>query len=299
MKKFVAAGLSVVLVTGFVMGCSSLSLNGASSGTFTLWQLPNQTKSQMMSYVLRSVNGKLVVIDGGTAGDAAYLRAFLKEHGGHVEAWFLTHPHSDHCDALCEILREPEGIEIGTLYTSLPDSVWVEELADASEKTTYATLQKTLLETKRAPVEVALGQKLEIGGILIEVLGVKNPDIRKNPINNSCMVLRVSDKHKSVLFLADSGFEEGQKLLQGEYADRVPSDYVQMAHHGQNGVGQDVYAKIQPKYCLWPTPLWLWDNDTGAGKGSGHWKTLEVRAWMDPMGIKKHYLMFEGLQKIE
>ncbi|MCU0962279.1 MAG: hypothetical protein MUF48_19450 [Pirellulaceae bacterium] len=33
----------------------------------TLWQLPNQTSTQMMSYVLQSARGKVVVIDGGNA----------------------------------------------------------------------------------------------------------------------------------------------------------------------------------------------------------------------------------------
>ena len=79
----------------------------------------------------------------------------------------------------------------------------------------------------------------------------------------------------------------------------MPSDYVQMAHHGQNGVGEAVYQKIQPKYCLWPTPKWLWDNDNGGGEDSGKYHTKEVRGWMERLPIQKHYRMFDGLQKIE
>ena len=81
------------------------------------------------------------------------------------------------------------------------------------------------------------------------------------------------------------------------YAKRLASDYVQMAHHGQNGVDKDFYKAVAAKYALWPTPRWLWDVDSGKGKGSGPWKTLEVRAWMKELGIEKNYVSADGLYK--
>lgn len=58
----------------------------AAAESFTLWQLPEQTHSQMMSYVIRTPGDKIVVIDGGVKGDADYLRKFLLDLGGKVEA---------------------------------------------------------------------------------------------------------------------------------------------------------------------------------------------------------------------
>ncbi|HPO17269.1 MAG TPA: MBL fold metallo-hydrolase [Candidatus Hydrogenedentes bacterium] len=292
----------VIGIVGLMFSCSTSP--GASDevktsgNTFTLWQLPNQTNSQMMSYVIRSVGGKIVVIDGGTSGDAPYLRDFLKKQGGAVEAWFITHPHSDHCNALVEILKDLQGLTIGSIYASLPESAWIEEVADPSEKKTYADLMAALSRAQCSVSGLELGEKLVIDGIHIRILGIKNPEIKVNPINNSCVVMRVSDKQKSVLFLADLGAQGGRKLLSSKLARHLPSEYVQMAHHGQNGVNEDVYKAINPGYCLWPAPLWLWDNNPGSGKGTGHWKTLEVRAWMEKFPIKRHYLLFEGLQEI-
>jgi len=40
----------------------------AESAHFSLWQLPSQTRSQMMSYVLSTRGGKVMVIDGGNRG---------------------------------------------------------------------------------------------------------------------------------------------------------------------------------------------------------------------------------------
>lgn len=39
--------------------------------TFTLWQLPPQTETQNLAYVLRSCTRQIVVVDGGMKGDAA------------------------------------------------------------------------------------------------------------------------------------------------------------------------------------------------------------------------------------
>lgn len=253
----------------------------------------------MMSYVLQTVNGKVIVIDGGTAGDAPYLRDFLKAHRNRVDAWFLTHMHDDHIDALREILKKADGLEIGPMYASMPDLDWINQFASPSEKKTCDDFAAALTQANRHVEELTLGQKICLDGVCVEVLGIRNPEIHQNPWNNSSVVLRVSDRRKSILFLADLGVEGGRKLLEGPYADRLPSDYVQMAHHGQRGVSSDFYRRVNPTYCLWPTPKWLWDNDLGKGVNSGQWKTLEVRSWMEQFPIKKHFLMFEGLQTIQ
>ncbi|MBX7257015.1 MAG: MBL fold metallo-hydrolase [Candidatus Hydrogenedentes bacterium] len=267
--------------------------------TFTLWQLPNQTNSQIMSYVLQTKGGKLIVIDGGVAGDAPYLREFLRAHGNRVDVWFLTHPHDDHMNAMHELVKNPDGLTIGPIYASMPDRDWVNLYCNEADKKQYAEFVATMQSANRELIELRLGQTFRIDGVRIEVLGVKNPEFHNNPLNNSSAVLRVWDSNKSVLFLGDLGYEGGNKLLASPYAKRLHCDYVQMAHHGQNGVSREFYRTVNPTYCLWPTPKWLWDNDSGGGKGSGKWKTLEVREWMSQLPVKQHYVMCEGLQTIE
>ncbi len=270
----------------------------AQAPSFRLWQLPNQTPTQMMSYVLLSSRRKILVIDGGNPGDAPYLARFLKEKGGHVTAWFISHPHIDHVGALTEILKKPDGLKIDALYGSLPERSWMGKHASKEEMQTYTRFMDALKQAGRTVEDLELGQTLQFDEIRIQVLGIRNPEITGNAINNSSVILRVSDSHKSVLFPGDLGVEGGEKALKGPYADQLPSLCVQMAHHGQNGVGLDFYRKVNPRYCLWPTPKWLWDNDNGGGKGSGPWRTLEVRKWMASFPIKKHYRMFDGLQEI-
>ena len=267
--------------------------------TFTLWQLPGQTPSQMNSYVMRTPGNVLIVIDGGTKGDAAYLRRFIRERGNHVHAWFISHPHLDHVDALTAILNDPGDMKIDKIYGSLPDDEWLKEHQNANADKTQRQLKAALKQSSRKLLDLSPGQKIEFKGVVFEILSTLNPELTVNAINNQSAVWRVDAGDMSVLFLGDLGEEGGDKLLASPYRDRLTADYVQMAHHGQTGVSEEFYRVVNPKYCLWPTPDWLWDNNKGGqGRDSGPWKTLEVRAWMDKLNVEKHYVAKDGLQQI-
>ena len=106
-----------------------------------------------------------------------------------------------------------------------------------------------------------------------------------------------SKSDKTVMFLGDLGWDAGAKLL-SMHGEKLKSDIVQMAHHGQNGVERDVYEAIAPSACIWCTPLWLWNNDAGKGYNTHVFKTIIVRGWMDELGVKEHYVAKDGDQTI-
>lgn len=265
---------------------------------FTLWQLPAQTPSQMNSYVILTDNGKLCVIDGGTAGDAPYLRGFLAALGNEVEAWFISHPHIDHMGALNEILKAPGDLNIHTIYHAALSGAFLQQHEPGARDLTMA-FYDNMRTFKGSVVDVTKpGLLLKMGDTRIKILGTKNEAISVNPYNNQSVVIKIWDARKSVLFLGDLGVEGGDKLLNGPYRNELNCDYLQMAHHGQNGVREDFYRAIKFKACLWPTPRWLHDNDAGKGYNTHVWKTVEIRNLMNEIGIRKHYWMFDGLIKI-
>ena len=98
---------------------------------------------------------------------------------------------------------------------------------------------------------------------------------------------------QTVLFLGDLGIEAGEKLL-SLYGDELKSDFVQMAHHGQNGVDKSVYQAVAPKGCLWCAPLWLWENDAGKGYDTHTFQTVIVRGWMSELRVKRHFVNKDG-----
>jgi len=274
---------------------------GELQATFTLWQLPSRTPSQNMSYVLRTRNDDIIVIDGGNRGDAEYLRGFLAPLGNRVAAWFISHPHPDHVDALTVLLNDLKTLQIDHLYGSMPDESWVaqHEPQPPTHLKSVEDFNQALRDSDHTLEELSLGQTINIDSVTIQVLGIMNPEITPNAINNSSIVLRVFDAHKSVLFTGDLGVQGGHKLLNSSYAKQLPADYVQMAHHGQAGVDINFYRAVRPRYCLWPTPVWLWDNNSGDGANSGPWQTLTVREWMERMNVEQHYVSADGLIRID
>ena len=266
---------------------------------FTLWQIPlKQTGTQGNSYVFQTNDGNVVVMDGGVAQEAGYLRGFLGALGNEVEAWFLSHPHGDHIGACNEILKNPDGIKIKAVYHSEFSEAFYGKVGPDSQKLTeefYTNLRKWK-EAGCVVIDVTEpGLTVTIGQTHFKILDVKDESVTNNAYNNSCMVIRVWDDARSVVFLGDAGIEQGDRLLNGPFRKELDCDFLQLAHHGQRGVRKDFYRSIKFNACLWPTPLWLYNNDAGKGFNTYTWETVEIRNLMEELGIKKHFLGWQGL----
>ena len=267
----------------------------------TLYQLASQGPQQMMSYILRTKSGKLAVIDGGNHLDTDYLLEFLhsiSQGKPVVEAWFLTHAHSDHVDAFLDIQREHAGeVDIRHVYYRFPDEGFIAAY-EPGDVHTIREWNDLLPRFERLCVPVEEGQRIQVEELLFEVLYIPDPAFTTNAINNSSIVLRLTVDGQRVLFLSDLGVEAGEKLLASYGPEGVRATICQMAHHGQAGVAKTLYAAISPKICLWCTPQWLWDNDAGQGYNTHTWQTVIVRGWMEELGAQRHIDAKDGTQSL-
>lgn len=249
-----------------------------------IYQLTNTTSEQMMGYVISSDKGGTVVIDGGSYNQSEELYRILKLVGGKADMWFVTHPHSDHYASIAELFEKHTDIEVKGFWqsrTSL-DKKDISEL-EADEIIKWNDFTD---KTDIAVNELQEGDVFNVDDIKIEVLGISNPEITENAVNNQSIVLKVTENDFSVMFLADLGEEGGEKLLK-KHSDSLKSTAVQMAHHGQGGVKFDVYEKIMPRYAFWPTPLWLWEGRwPGTTELAKELKTLAVREWMEKLNTE-------------
>ena len=85
----------------------------------------NQTNSQSLSIVVNDNFGHLLVFDGGRTQDADYLCDIIKDNGGVVTSWFITHIHDDHIGALYEILlKKRTDIMIKEIVYNFADFDW-------------------------------------------------------------------------------------------------------------------------------------------------------------------------------
>lgn len=269
-------------------------------GGAKLTLLSNQTASQMLSVVIQTSKGSLIVIDGGTPGDSAYLLDTIRAKGGKVAAWLITHPHSDHVGALTEIINHPDSqITIENIYYSFADPAWYR----ANEDYRADTVEKLVKSFESVPAknlhgDIKKGQEILVDNIKITVMN--NPYLfENNAINNSSVAYKLLINGKTILFLGDMGVEAGDRLVADLTKEELKSDILQMAHHGQAGVSQQVYEAIAPKICLWPTPDWLWNNDNGGGPESGPWSTSQTKIWMDQIGVNMNYIIKDGDQTLE
>ncbi len=272
-----------------------------------LYQLAPEKNSLMQSYVIKTQNGKLIVIDGGIDGEGKdrdpYMPAALRAIAGvgegeyfEVEAWFLSHAHKDHMYELSKMLRdysEDSNYKINNIYFDFPEFGSAEysaqngdmeisqireninkygevigaEVKDGS--TYYDDLNGAVINTEA----VSKGLSFEIDSVKIDVLQTWSPEDGTSNLNDTSLVIRMWIGEQSVLFLNDLGSIGGRRLLK-TYGDQLKSDIVQMAHHGQAGVSKDVYEAIDADVHLWPTPIWVWNN------ADQIYQIDEVRKWL-------------------
>lgn len=259
-------------------------------GGGSLLQYATRGPAQGMGYLLETPNGKLIMIDGGRqdCDDGAYLHDLIAKHGGCVDLWLITHAHNDHFGALLRILRDynPLDIKIADLRFSFPPADWLANTENGEFLPFVTEFFAQLKQHGICPRPLRAGETIACGGLTIDVLKDESNYRAYQSINDTSTVFRVHYPKRDVLFLGDLGAQAATDLLSCVPPESLQCDIVQMAHHGQNGAGRNFYEVVQPKIALYPTPLWLWENDCGGGRDSGPWKTLQTRTWLEELGVQ-------------
>lgn len=257
-----------------------------------LFMLANKTQCQINSFIIKTKNGKIIVIDGGTRGDAEHLAGYIKSNGSRADAWFLTHYHWDHAGVLASVLDDERlsgQIKIEKIYYNFLPKKHMEKYESGRiwQMDIYDILDR-VAESKK--IILKRGDIFDFDGVKIEAMSEPDKNITENAGNNSSVVLRVCIADKILMFLGDLGIEAGETLLKN-YAfnkEKLRADIAQMAHHGSNGCGREVYEAINAEICLWNAPDWLWEN-----KNDGC-AIEQTKVWAKETGAKEHYVIKDG-----
>ena len=259
-------------------------------GGGSLLQYATRGPHQGMGYLLETPEGKLVMIDGGRDdfGDGDYTRQLIREHGGRVDLWIMTHAHNDHFGALSRILQDTETLdfEIADLRFTFPSLEWIGSVENGGSLPYVKEFYRQLGRHGIVSTSLCTGDTIECGGLTIDVLSDGSDYENYHTINDTSAILRVHYPHRDVLFLGDLGAESANAILSRVPAEALRCDIVQMAHHGQGGAERNFYEVVRPKVALYTAPMWLWECDNGKGRGSGPWQTLKTRAWMEELGVQ-------------
>ena len=270
-------------MTNIALNKVSLNLGGS-----RVLQVANRSNTQMMSYLIETVTGKLIMIDGGyyIDPDAHHLYELLCQKGKVVDLWIITHAHEDHFGALSRMLElyTSFDIEIKKMCFDFPPLPWLSKV-ERGHSYPYIVNFLNQLNNHHIPVtEIHKGDILRIDEVELEILHDAQNYERYMGINNTSLVIRAKFPGNDILFLGDIGSRGGDDLLSDCPREKLNCEVVQMAHHGQGAVKKNFYEVVRPKVCLYTAPLWLWENDNGNGPGSGPWETLETRKWMEELG---------------
>ncbi|MBQ6863641.1 MAG: MBL fold metallo-hydrolase [Clostridia bacterium] len=262
-----------------------------------IYMLNSVTDTICNSFIITTDDGKLIVIDGGYESETDNFLANLRQIAGtakpQIDAWFLTHPHSDHVNCFFECMEyHADELDVKCIYYNFPSRGFFEDNDDSAMQTIDDFYRVLPLVADRMRV-LCGGDTLQIGNAKFYILYSQDFEIKN--CNNSSLVFRMELGGKSVMFTGDSETQAGEKILRlWKDSGLLDCDICQMSHHGQSGLQREFYEAVNPQICLWPTPSWLWTNCDGTGP----FKTLFTRSWMEDLGVHEHYIMKDGKQVI-
>ncbi len=256
-----------------------------------------ETSEFMMSYVLTTDSGRVVIVDGGRPADVPLLKEAVA--GRPIEAWFLTHPHLDHITAFIDIVkRDDPAFDIKNVYCHFPGLDYV-QVCEPHEAHTLEEFLEIAPKVADKLHTVNRGDVITVDELTIEVLYNWEPTyaFKRPTVNDSTIVFRVQTPHTSVLFLGDLG-PEGGDILMEQSRDKLKSEYCQMAHHGHMCVGPEVYMEVEPRVCMWNAPDWLWEEAPIHINYRMYGEKM-TRRWMDKLGVAEHLVTKDGTVDVQ
>jgi beta-lactamase superfamily II metal-dependent hydrolase len=187
-------------------------------------------------------------------------------------------------------------IDIGKLIFNFPTEEW---LATKEDKSLTERFFSAVKATDFNIVTPMAGDVYSLGGVDIEVLNHPINYDNYPSINATGIILKAHFPGKEVLFLGDFDVNSEEDYKANFSVDKLKCDIVQMAHHGQGGVSRDFYRLIEPKFCLYTAPDWLWENNKyrctdPSTRGKGCFTIFDTRLWMAEMRVIKSFYHGEG-----
>lgn len=235
---------------------------------------------QLMFYTMQDKNGHLIVVDGGWAADAGYVRRIIKGLGNHVDAWLITHPHMDHAGAFTEIYKKPGKMKIDRVYAvdMAPPEVCMEKSPwDETE------IYKEWLKLDISQLSyVHAGDVFETAGLKFQIFNAYDAYVEEfstDLLNDGSMMFKVTAEKESMLFCADVGRKMTDYLLDA-YGEELKADYIQMGHHGNGGLKPKFYRFVGAKVAFFDSP------DSQFNDTSGRYKTIQKVLLMKKTGAK-------------
>ncbi len=218
-----------------------------------------------LCYIFRLSDGSFIVYDGGWDARsnrmADKIMKVLEKNAPNpdnivISAWVITHAHSDHVGGF---------INFTSMYR---DNVTVKNilLSNASEDFQAAHSMTSKVTAFNDSVSKYMnaslikahpGQKLVLADAAIEVFYTMDlyDAATLHEYNATSIVTRVTIGGQTFMMTGDmdetDASQNGRHLVD-MYGDALKSDFVQVSHHGYEGLDVAFYRQVKAKYVIWP-----------------------------------------------
>ena len=223
-----------------------------------------------LALVYQLPNGKFIVVDGGYyLSDRIYkeLREIQPDANKlTIAAWFVSHPHIDHQEALENFIRQHGNeVDIESIFFNYVDAEYYDNLTASDQQTEDAKEGKSVnklrnlvdkyLSRDTMIIKPHTGQVYSFGkSAEVEIIWTIEDYLPTalDRINTSSMVIRVTVAGTSTMVLGDATGISKQIMLK-MYNEHLKSDIVTLAHHGIWVDTPEMYTAIAASVLLWPS----------------------------------------------
>ena len=174
-----------------------------------------------------------ILIDASIKDASNKIINYLREENvSKIDYVFATHPHSDHIGGMSAVIKT---FDIGQIY--MPKAV-----------TTTKTYENLLLTIKDKNLKI---KTAKAGNTIIDTDDLKLVVLAPNQdsyesLNNYSIVLKLTYKEKSFLFMGDA-----ETLSEKEITGDIQADVLKVGHHGsRTSTSQAFLNKVNPSYAV-------------------------------------------------
>ncbi|PIT92759.1 MAG: hypothetical protein COU08_00725 [Candidatus Harrisonbacteria bacterium CG10_big_fil_rev_8_21_14_0_10_42_17] len=181
-------------------------------------------------------NNVQLLIDGGRdAAVLSNLSRVMDPTDRTIEMLMMTHPDTDHFGGLIDVLeRYHVALFLGT-----------GRIADSE---VYQRLHDVLIERNIPYLFLQEGDLFSYGDVVFTVLGPSSQELLSDATNDTSLVVLMQKGEKRVLFTADIGFQNEERLVR-DYD--LSADILKIAHHGSRFSTSDAFlAELQPSLAV-------------------------------------------------
>ncbi len=214
-------------------------------------------KAAGMGYVIKTDNGKTIVVDGGDRLDADPFYNLLlnnSENGKvNVDYWIITHPHGDHYYCLLEMSKRKNVFDNVTVKNIV--YMFPEDFCDKNGNTCKADIENMELVKKLMGADEVTPNTEEpilIDGVRVDFLFVPKDCTDIDNANGLSLIFTV-EADKRIMFTGDA-FVPSLKNVSERYRKLLKSDILQMPHHALCDTGYlDFFKYVDAHTVMLPT----------------------------------------------